>query len=142
MRGVRLLGLVSVLGVSLCGALAFAAGGAKLSTPSSARVGDKVAGKGSGLKPSRYALTLALDNTAGPRTACVARVGRQQDTVHGRVKITGRIPPRLRCWENNSVRLGKIKVTPGKYHLILGHPDGPAGFGRGSFLRRPLTIRR
>jgi hypothetical protein len=124
----------------LCG-VAFAAA-AKLSTPSSARVGEKVTAKGSRLKPSRYALTLSLDNTAGPRTACVARVGHQQDAVGGRVTITGRIPPRLRCWENDSVRLGKIKVTPGKYHLILGHPDGPSGFGPGSFVRRPLTIRR
>jgi hypothetical protein len=33
-------------------------------------------------------------------------------------------------------------VKPGKYHLILGHPSGPAGFGTGSFVRRKLTIIR
>jgi hypothetical protein len=122
-------------------ALALAAT-AKLSSPSSARVGQKVTGRGSGLKKARYALTLSLDNTAGPRTACVGRVGKQKDSVGGRVSITGRIPSHLRCWENNSVRLGRVKVTPGKYHLILAHPKGPAGFGAGSFVRRKLTIKR
>lgn len=116
--------------------------GAKLSTPSTARVGDTVTGKGSGLKASSYVLRLSLDDTAGPRTACVARIGAQKNSANGRVTITGRIPSRLTCWENNSVRLGKVAVKPGKYHLILGRPEGPTGFGNASFLRRKLTVKR
>jgi hypothetical protein len=134
---------VAVLALSLLlvgGGVAFAA--AKLSTPSSARVGDSVTARGSGLEQARYALTLSLDNTAGPRIACVARVGKRKDSVGGRVTIKGQIPAHLRCYENNSVRLGRVAVKPGKYHLILAHPDGPSGFGKGSFLRRKLTIKR
>jgi hypothetical protein len=132
--------LTTPLAVLACCGVAAAASGPTLSAPSTARVGQKVTGKGSRLKPSRYALVLSLDNTAGPRTACVARVGKQQDTANGRVKITGQIPSHVRCWENNSVKLGRIAVKPGKYHLILGHPSGPAGFGAGSFVRHKLTI--
>jgi hypothetical protein len=137
----RRLPLLTVfLFLACCGGLALAA--ATLSTPSKARVGDSVTARGSGLKQARYALTLSLDNTAGERTACVARVGKQKDSVNGRVTIKGKIPAHLRCWENDSVRLGRIAVKPGKYHLILAHPDGPSGFGKGSFLRRRLTITR
>jgi uncharacterized protein (DUF2141 family) len=113
----------------------------KLSTPATAQVGDSVTARGSGLRKARYALTLSLDDTAGPRTACVARIGAQKNSVGGRVTISGRIPSHLRCWENNSVRLGRVAVKPGKYHLILAHPDGPSGFGKGSFVRRKLTIK-
>ena len=133
---------MTLLLVLACGGVALAAAAAaKLSTPSKARVGDSVTARGSGLKKARYALTLSLDNTAGPHTACVARIGKQKDSAGGRVTIKGKIPAHLRCWENNSVRLGRIAVKPGRYHLILAHPSGPAGFGKGSFLRRKLTIR-
>jgi hypothetical protein len=135
----RLLTTTALILALACGT-AFAA--ARFSAPSKAHVGDQVTAKASGLKSGRYALTLSLDNTAGPRTACLARVGHRQNAVNGRLKITGKIPPRLRCWENNSVRLGKIKVEPGKYHLIIGQPQGPSGFGPGSFVRRKLTIKR
>jgi hypothetical protein len=136
----RRLPLLTLLLLLACGSVAFAA--AKLSAPSSARVGDSVAAHGSGLKQARYALVLSLDDTAGPRVACVARIGKQKTSVNGRVTIRGKVPAHLRCWENNSVKLGRIAVKPGKYHLILGHPDGPAGFGKGSFLRHKLTIKR
>ena len=115
---------------------------AKLSAPSSASVGDEVTGNASGLKPGRYVLRLSLDDTAGPRLACVARIGNLQDTKGGKVSISGHIPRKLTCYENDTVREGRIKTAPGKYHLVLGVPRGHSGFGAGSFVRRALTIKR
>jgi hypothetical protein len=121
-------------------AVAFAA---KVSAPRTARVGDSITTKAHGLKAGRYAVTLALDNTAGRRTACVSRLGHLQDSSGGRVRITGKIPRKLTCWENNSVKLGRVKVTPGAYHLIVSVPDGPSGSSvKHSFVRRALTIKR
>ena len=37
---------------------------------------------------------------------------------------------------------GEIDVTPGRYHLIIAVPEGPAGFrGSGTFLRRAIAIK-
>lgn len=115
----------------------------KVAAPRKARVGDTITTRASGLKPGRYAVTLALDDTAGPRTACVSRLGHLQDAAGGRVKISGKIPHRLTCWENNSVKLGRVATSPGSYHLIVAVPDGPSGFsGKGSFKRRAIEIVR
>lgn len=58
-------------------------------------------------------------------------------------KLKGTIPKRLSCYENNSVRLGKVKVTPGAYHLLVAVQFGPTGSSdKGSFMRRALTIKR
>jgi hypothetical protein len=137
MRRVPVLAVVMLLACGAASALA----AAKLSTPSSARVGDKITAHASGLEASSYVLRLVLDNPAGQHTACVARIGKRKGSVKGKVTIAGRIPAQLQCWENDSVKLGKIAVKPGKYHLVLGHPMGPSGFGKGSFLRRRLTIK-
>ena len=121
-------------------ALSGAALAASLSGPRKASVGDSVTGVGTKVKPGRYVLRLVLDSTL-QRTACVARIGKRTAAAHGRVSITGKVPQRLRCWENDSVKLGTVKVKPGKYHLVLGVPDGPSGFGaKGSFARHALKI--
>src|SRR4051794_39327975 len=133
--------LTALMSVSLVAAPVALA--AKVSAPRKARVGDSITTKASGLKSGRYAVTLALDNTAGPRTACVSRLGHLQDSVGGRVKITGKIPRKLTCWENDSVKLGRVATSPGSYHLIVAVPNGPSGFdGKHSFVRRKLTIER
>jgi hypothetical protein len=73
--------LVLALAVALVAVpVAFAA---KLTSPSKARVGASVTAKASGLKAGRYALTLSLDNTTGPLTACVARVAGLKRAVGG-----------------------------------------------------------
>jgi hypothetical protein len=115
----------------------------KLTAPSKARVGDSVTAKASGVNPGRYALTLSLDDSGGPRTACVARVAGLKRAVKGKVTLTGTIPAKLQCWENNKVKLGRVKVKPGAYHLIVAKPFGPSGFSgkQHSFVRRALTIR-
>ena len=133
--------LVALLALSLLAVpVAFAA---KLKSPKKAHVGDSVTANASGLKAGRYALTLASDSTPGPRAACVARVAGLKRAVDGKVELTGDIPAHVRCWENNSVKLGRVKVTPGAYHLIVAKPDGPSGFdAQHSFVRRALTIKR
>ncbi len=132
--------LLTMLAVSIA-VLPAAALAAKVSAPRKAQVGDSITTKASGLKSGRYSVTLSLDNTAGRRTACVSRLGHFQETVNGHVKITGKIPRKLTCWENNSVKLGRVATTPGAYHLIVAVPDGPSGFdGKHSFVRRKLTI--
>jgi hypothetical protein len=110
---------------------------------SSARVGEIVTMHAQNLKAGRYALTLVADDQPSKRSACVARLSGRKRTSGGRVTLSGEIPARLTCWENNSVRLGRVKVTPGKYHLITSVPDGPTGSSaRHSFVRRALTIKR
>jgi hypothetical protein len=134
----RLIALTVVALFALSGAaLAAALGG-----PKKASVGDSVTGVGTKLKAGRYVLRLAADDTP-QRTACVARIGKRTKTVKGRVSIAGAVPKRLTCWENDSVKLGTVKVKAGRYHLVLGVPDGPSGFSaRKSFARHALKIVR
>jgi hypothetical protein len=122
-----------------------AAFGAKLKAPSKAQVGDKVTAKASGLKSGKYTLRIVADDQPqGARSFCAARLaGPKQTTKSGRVKLRGTIPKKLSCYENNSVRLGKVKVTPGSYHLLVAVQFGPTGSEpKHSFVRRALTIKR
>ena len=130
---------VTLLALFAFGGVALAA---SLSGPKKAHVGDKVTAVGKKLKAGRYVVRIVVDDTP-QRTACVARIGKRQTAVKGRVEVTGKVPERLTCWENDSVRLGRVKVAPGDYHLVLGVPDGPSGFsGKGSFARHALKIVR
>ena len=132
-----------LLTAALCLVLVPVALAAKLSAPRSAHVGDKVTASASGLKAGRYALTLASDDRPGRTADCVARLGKRKRAVDGKVSFTRTIPAKLTCWENNSVKLGRVKVTPGAYHLIVSVPDGPSGSSvKHSFVRRALTIKR
>jgi hypothetical protein len=114
-----------------------------LGATSSAHVGDIVTMRAHDLKAGRYSLTLVSDHRPTKRSACVAKLSPRRRTSAGKVTLAGTIPERLTCWENDSVRLGRVKVTPGAYHLIVAVPDGPSGFDvRYSFVRRALTIKR
>jgi hypothetical protein len=130
----------------LAAALALPAGialAAKLTAPSSARVGQLVSVKATGLNSGRYTLTLVTDNPPGQRAACVARLAGPSRPSSGKLILGGTIPKKLQCWENDSVKLGTSKVTPGAYHLVVAVPDGPSGFSaKHSFVRRALTIKR
>jgi hypothetical protein len=133
--------LTSLLVLSLV--LAPAALAAKLSAPRTAHVGDSVKASAGGLKAGRYVLRLVSDSHAGRSTACVARVAGRKAAKHGAVTLTGTVPRRLTCWENDSVKLGRVPVKPGAYHLVVGVPDGPTGFSaKHSFVRSALTIKR
>jgi hypothetical protein len=119
------------------------ASAAKLSGPSKARVGDTVHVTAKGLKAGRYALTLVSDSHPTLRSSCVARLAGPTRTSSGRLALSGVIPGKLTCWENDSVKLGRVKVTPGAYHLIVAVPDGPSGYNvKYSFVRRALTVKR
>ena len=134
----RLILLTLVFAMVLSGVALAAA----LSGPKKASVGDSVTGVGTKLKTGRYVLRIVLDSTL-KRTACVARIGKRTAAVKGRVSIKGVVPKRLTCWENDNVKLGTVKVKPGKYHLVLGVPDGPSGFSvKASFARHALKIVR
>lgn len=136
----RVLLVLAAVAMTLVPAAALAA---KLSGPSSARVGDSVTVSASGLKAGRYALTLASDSRPGRTADCVARLGSRKRARDGKVTLTRVIPAKLTCWENDSVRLGRVNVTPGAYHLIVSVPDGPSGSSvKHSFVRRALKIKR
>jgi hypothetical protein len=133
------------VGLPLVGVVTAAAiaSGPRLSSPDKSHIGGKVTVKATGLKAGRYGLSLVSDDQPGRHAACVAHLGRRHPAQDGEVRLRGRIPGKLTCYENNSVRLGTVSVTPGAYHLIVAVPDGPAGFNaRNSFVRRPLTIGR
>ena len=134
--------LAAAVVLSLATATVALASGARLSAPSRAHVRQVVKATASNLKPGRYALTLASDETL-MHMACVARVGRKHLAVDGVVRLQGRIPRRLTCYENDSVKLGTVHVTPGHYHLIVAVPDGPSGFNaQNSFARKAIRITR
>jgi hypothetical protein len=121
-----------------------AAFAAKLKAPSKAHVGDTVTARASGLKSGSYTLRIVADHQpAGARSFCAARLAGPKHTKSGRVKLRGAIPKKLSCYENNSVRLGKVKVTPGAYHLLVAVQFGPTGSEpKHSFVRSGLTIKR
>ena len=134
--------VTAALGVTL--AVAPAALAAKLSSPRSAKVGDVVSVTATGVKNGgRYALTIVADERPTPRAFCVARIGKRHKPTKGRVKLRGTIPKRLTCYEGNGEELGRVRTSPGSYHLIVSVPRGPTGSsGKYSFVRRALTIKR
>jgi hypothetical protein len=112
-----------------------------IEAPSKKEVGEKATVVASDLKPGRYSLMLVSDRAPTTRSACVARIDGPERTRHHRVVLDGKIPKRLTCWENNSVKLGKVKVRPGRYHLVVAVKAGPAGFKvNRSFVRHRLRI--
>src|SRR4051812_17641814 len=109
--------------------------------PKKADVGDLVFAHAKGVKKGRYSLFLVLDRRPTPRGACVRRLGERHKSEDGQVSFAARIPKHLRCYENNSVKLGTIRTKPGKYHLVVAVQSGPAGYDpRFSFLRHKLRI--
>jgi hypothetical protein len=131
--GMKTLLLAAALALLVC-STAFAA-------TRSARVGDTVTVKAHGLETGRYALTLVADERPTRNSFCVRRLTDRKRTRGGRVTLSGEIPRRIVCYEGNGSRLGSVKVTPGRYHLIVSVPDGPTGSdARYSFLRRALRI--
>ena len=109
----------------------------------SARVGDVVTVRAHDLKTGRYALSLVADERPTRNSFCVRRLTDRRRTHDGRVTLSAPIPRRIGCFEGNGSRLGTVKVTPGRYHLIVSVPNGPTGSdGRYSFVRRALRIRR
>jgi hypothetical protein len=127
-----------VLAAAVPGGTALAA---DIEGPSKKEVGEKLGVVASDLKPGRYSLILVSDRAPTARSACVRRLDGPERTRHHQVIFDGRIPKTLTCWENNSVKLGKVKVTPGRYHLVVAVLAGPAGFKTDrSFVRQALRI--
>ena len=128
-----------LLFVALACGTAFAK--ATLSAPSKAQVGDQVTAKASGLKKGRYALRLVSDSQPVQGAFCLRQLTKRHATVGGKVTLTGTIPKRLNCYQGNGAKLGTVKTTPGRYHLLVSVPDGPTGSnGKFSFVRRALKI--
>jgi hypothetical protein len=119
------------------------AAGLTIAAPRSARIGGRtIHVTARGLRPGRYALTLAAAPAPTRLTVCVARLATAANRSTS-VSFTVRIPARLRCYENDSVALGSVATGPGSYHLIVGVPDGPSGFSlSSSFLRAPIRLTR
>ncbi len=113
------------------------------SAPRKADVGDLVFAHAKEVKHGRYGLFLVLDARPTTNGACVRRLGERHESENGNVSFAARVPKHLVCWENNSVKLGTIRTRPGKYHLVVAVPAGPAGYDvRFSFVRHKLTIVR
>ena len=113
------------------------------SSPRKADVGDVVFAHAKGVKHGNYGLFLVLDARPTANGACVRRLGERHESNDGSVSFAARVPKHLVCWENNSVKLGTIRTRPGKYHLVVAVPAGPAGYdARFSFVRHKLKIVR
>jgi hypothetical protein len=126
----------------VCLIAVFACSSASAATRS-AHVGDVVTVRAHDLKTGRYALSLVADEQPTQNSFCVRRLTDRKRTRGGKVTLSGTIPRRISCFEGNGERLGSVKVTPGRYHLIVSVPNGPTGSNaRYSFLRRALRIVR
>ena len=136
MRAIRATLLATVAALALCAAVAVAK--PTMTAPAHTHVGDDVHVSAHGLQRGRYGLVLSADRVSGRDVACVAHLARASSAATA-VSLEGRIPPKLTCWTNNSVKGGRIETKPGPYHLIVGIPNGPAGFS-GSFVRAPVRI--
>jgi hypothetical protein len=110
-------------------------------TPRKAEVGQWVYASASGLKSGRYGLFLVADARPTPHSACLAHLGERERTRKHHVYLGGKIPKRLTCYEGINQKLGTVKTRPGRYHLVVAVPVGPAGFdGAKSFVRKKFKI--
>jgi hypothetical protein len=110
-------------------------------SPKKAEVGDAVFARATHLKKGRYALFIVADRRPTLHSACVRRLTKRHRTDEHSVSFRAHVPKHLTCWENNSVRLGTVRTRPGRYHLIVAVPDGPAGYNvRFSFARHKFRV--
>jgi hypothetical protein len=133
--------LVASLALSVAGTgTAFAAADLDI-TPRKAEVGQWVFASASGLKSGRYGLILVADARPTADGACLAHLGERERTHKGHVYLGGKIPKRLTCYEGINQKLGTVKTRPGRYHLVVAVPVGPAGFkANKSFVRHKFKI--
>ncbi|MEA2441695.1 MAG: hypothetical protein QOH76_3119 [Thermoleophilaceae bacterium] len=125
---------------ALGAATAFGAARMKID-PKHAEVGNWVFASASGLKHGRYGLILVADARPTANGACLAHLGERKRTDDGHVYLGGRIPKRLTCYEGINQKLGTVRTLPGKYHLVVAVPVGPAGFRTNkSFVRRKFRV--
>ena len=150
MLGMKLISAsVPVVVLSCCVAgSALAASGPKVSSPSTARVGDSITVRGSGLKKGgSYALRLVFNgqpSEGAQPVVCTRIIGKRKkpSSSGGKVTFSGKIPSKINCYQGNGPTLGTITVMPGKYHLLVSVPDGPTGSSaKFSFVRKALTIK-
>jgi hypothetical protein len=135
--------LLVLLALSALGAAtAYAAATMKID-PKKAEVGEWAYASASGLKSGRYALILVANSRPTENSACLAHLGKRHHTDDGHVYLGGKIPKRLTCYEGIDQKLGTVKTRPGKYHLVVAVPAGPAGFKiNKSFVRRKFRVVR
>ena len=111
--------------------------------PRKGDVGDKVFAAARGVKHGKYALVLVADARPTTNSACVRQIGERHWSNDGNVGFAGRIPKHLVCYQNGTVKLGTIRTTPGKYHLVVAVPAGPGAYDvRFSFVRHKFTVVR
>ena len=134
--------LVLLVLSALGAATAFAAATMKID-PKKAEVGEWAFASASGLKSGRYGLILVANARPTETGACLAHLGKRRHTDDGHVYLGGKIPKRLTCYEGINQKLGTVKTLPGKYHLVVAVPVGPAGFKTSkSFVRRKFRVVR
>jgi hypothetical protein len=129
-----------VLALGLAAPSALAA--ATISSPTVAKVGSHITASASGLKPGHYTLELVVEVLPGGAspTNCVGRVG-TATAVAGHVRITGKLPGRLACYQGVGEVGGSENTKPGNYRLSLGVSFAPNGFsGSGSFVTRKIRL--
>ena len=135
--------ILRVTTLAACAVASAAACSVATAATTSARVGTILTVRAHDLEPGRYALTLVSDDRPTRQGSCLARMADPTRTHGGKVTLSGKVPRRLTCYEGNGTKLGRVKVTPGAYHLVVAVPDGPAGFDADhSFVRRALRIKR
>jgi hypothetical protein len=130
--------VVIALGLTAPSALA----AATMSAPTAAKVGSRITVSASGLKPGHYTLELAVEVLPGGAlpTSCVGRIG-TATAVGGHLRIAGKLPNRLACYQGVGAAGGYETTVPGNYHLSLGVSFAPNGFsGSGSFVMRKIHL--
>jgi hypothetical protein len=128
------------------------AGAAHISAPRSAARGAPLSVAISGLAPTEshrvvYRLTFAPLGTgrAGAKRSCVRDIGTGYSVASTTrvLHFTGRVPSTLVCYAGRGGRrLGRTRVTPRTYALVIGVKTGKASWSTHATLqRRKITVR-
>ena len=136
--------VVGVLALVL-GAGAVGAWAASFSGPAIVRQGGEVVVHAHGLAFGRYGLFLTRTAfrapSGGQSLECIGQVGPLRSIVGGSASLRGHLPGVLECRFGTGEVSRRVRVGPGRYHLLLAVPEAPGAFDPGkSFVRRAVRV--
>jgi hypothetical protein len=118
-------GLVVVVLVGACAHGALADAPLTHALPQ-ATIGGSLTISAQRVDPGPYTMSMT-DPTPQQGVICAARVAGPTRANKGNIKLTGRVPPSLACYESDGTLLSHVRVAAGTYMLVLCQSDGPTG---------------
>lgn len=117
---------------------------ARLTGPSTARLGSQVTFSATGVPSGTYTMRLvyiAIPDHVVVGTSCTAKIGVASANSEGHVRITGKLPGRLACQSGAGPVEGYYTTRPGTHYLItMSRNKAGMPFGGDPFLKHPLRV--